>query len=190
MIAAKSGMPVFEYRYNHVGSFTLNDLLGGGISLIPKLIARMFGRYIGLDLFANKEWVCHGDELFLMFKPSFIPFTTVYTEGDKKVSAAIIGMWANFAKYSDPTPKMKDPPGDRWLPILPNTQLQASSKHLEITADGPTLKTDSEEYKKRADFWERVYQDHPPLMHFNESPTFKNTKLYKKIGTAKTKEEL
>jgi len=190
MIAAKSGMPVFEYRYNHVGSFTLYDLLGGGISLIPKMIARMFGRYVGLDLFANKEWVCHGDELFLMFKPSVIPFDTVYTEGDKKVSAAIIGMWANFAKYGDPTPKIKDPPGDRWLPILPNVQHQANSKHLEITADGPTLKTDSEEYKKRADFWERVYQDHPPLMHFKESPTFKNTKLYKKIDSAETKEEL
>ena len=66
------------------------------------------------------------------------------------------------------------------------------SKHLEITADGPTLKTDSAEYKKRADFWERVYKDHPPLLHWKESPTFKNTKLYNKkvVGDSKAKEEL
>ena len=40
------------------------------------------GRFVGLDLFSNKEWSCHADELFLMWKPSFIPFDTVYTGRD------------------------------------------------------------------------------------------------------------
>ena len=46
---------------------------------IAKLIARYVGRFIGLDLFSNKEWSCHADELFLMWKSPFIPFDTIYT---------------------------------------------------------------------------------------------------------------
>ena len=79
MMAAKSTLPVYEYRYHHVGSFTLNSLLGGGMGNVAKLIARYLGRFIGLDLFSNKEWTCHADELFLMWKASFLPFDTVYT---------------------------------------------------------------------------------------------------------------
>ena len=49
------------------------------MSNVAKLIARYLGRFIGLDLFSNTEWSCHADELFLMWKASFIPFETVYT---------------------------------------------------------------------------------------------------------------
>ena len=104
-----------------------------------------------------------------------------FTDEDKKVSAAMVRMWTDFAKHGDPTPQ-----GDKWLPVKPGED----PKHLEITAHGPTLKTDSAEYKKRADFWERVYRDHPPLLHWKKSPTFKNTKLYKKFGDSKAKDEL
>ena len=106
-----------------------------------------------------------------------------FTDEDKKVSADMVRMWTDFAKQGDPTPR-GDP---KWLPIkLPGKD----SKHLEITADGPTLKTDSAEYRKRADFWERVWVDHPQTLHWKKSPTFKNTKMYRKMSDATAKEEL
>ena len=137
IMAAKSTLPVYEYRYHHVGSFTMNDFLGWWMSSIAKLVIRYMGRSIGLDLFSNKEWSCHADELFLMWKASLIPFDTVYTDEDKKVSAARVRMWTDFAKHGDPTPQ-----GEKWLPV----KRGKDSPHMEITADGPTLKIDSAEY--------------------------------------------
>ena len=72
-----------------------------------------------------------------MWKASLIPFDTVYTDEDKKVSAARVRMWTDFAKHGDPTPQ-----GEKWLPV----KRGKDSPHLEITADGPTLKIDSAEY--------------------------------------------
>ena len=62
-----------------MGSFSVNSLFGGGMVNIAKLIARYVGRFIGLDVFSNKEWSCHADELLLMWKSPFIPFDTIYT---------------------------------------------------------------------------------------------------------------
>lgn len=189
IMAGKSDTPVFEYRYHYAGSFTMKNFLwplDEGLGTVAKFVVRNLGRYVGLDLFANEEWACHLDELFLMFKSSFIPFDTVYTDRDKKVSALMLQMWTNFARHGDPTPKGNNSPGDRWLPVGPDKH----PKHLEISDETPTLKTDSAEYKRRIDFWERVYQEHPPLLHFKKSPTFKNTKMYKTVGDEKAKEEL
>ena len=192
MMAEKSNTSVYEYRYHHVGSVTFTDFLRATLGTkdlvitAVKLLARTIGHFFGLDLFSNSEWVCHADELFIMWKPYRIPFDTVYTEDDKRVSAAIIQMWTNFAKHGDPTPQSEVSPGDLWIPIKDGK----GSKHLEITADGPRLKSDSVQYKKRGKFWERVYEEHPPLIHYKKSPTFKNTKLYRKMVEEKDKEEL
>ena len=104
-------------------------------------------------MFTNEEWVNHMDECFLMWKPHYLPFATVWTEDDRKVSAAIVQMWTDFATYGDPTPDKSLAPGDRWLPVKGGE----NSQHLEITADGPTLKFDSEEYKERVFFWDGVF---------------------------------
>ena len=80
-------------RYSHFGSFTLTDVVGGGLLVPLKIVARLFARAIGLDhLFANTDYANHGDEVFLMFK-SDIPYDTMYTEGDREVGAAMIRMW-------------------------------------------------------------------------------------------------
>ena len=87
------------FRYCHFGSFTLTDVVGGGLLVPLKIAARLFCRAVGLDhLFANTEFANHGDEVFLMFK-SDIPYDTVYTEGDRAVSAAMIKMWTREFKH-------------------------------------------------------------------------------------------
>ena len=142
------------------------------------MFSRIIGRYVGLDLFANTEWSNHGDEIFVMWKAGSFPLETAYTDADKKVGADMVEMWTKFAANGNP--------GDGWIPVKGGKD----SKHLEITADGPTLKSDSDWYKKRGDFWDRVYKEHPPTMRYKKSPTFKDTKMYKNLGEAKPKEEL
>ena len=133
-------------------------------------------------MFANKEWVNHGDECLLMWKPHYLPFATVWTEGDRKVTAALVQMWTDFATYGDPTPDKSPTLGDRWLPVKGG----ANSQHLEITADGPTLKFDSEEYKERMDFWEGVFcEETTCCVQLSEwaSPFLEGPNIYKNIGT-------
>ena len=192
MVAQKSNKPVYEYRYKHIGSVTFTSFMKATLSMkqlvitAVKGLTRLIGRLIGLDFFSNSEWVCHADELFVMWKAHRIPFDTVYTEEDKRVSDAMIQMWTNFARHGDPTPRAEVTPGDKWIPLKGGKE----SKHLDISADGPKVMSDSEQYIKRGTFWERVYEEHPPYIHFRKSPTFKNTKLYNKKLQVQYKEEL
>ncbi len=154
-----------------------------------------------MDLFGNTNYVNHGDELFLMFKPHMMPFESVFTDGDKAVSENLLAIWASFATDGDPnigkiifyesffprkitpTPFHADAKGrsniDRWVPISQN-----DPKHLEIATDGLKLKSDSEGYSNRMKFWEQVYKEFPPTVHYTKSKTFQNNKMYRKIRGA------
>ena len=77
-------------------------------------------------------------------------------------------------------------PGNKWVPVKGGKD----SKHLEITANGPTLKSDSDWYKKRGEFWDKVHEEFPPTLRYKKSPTFKDTKMYKKLDSATNKDEL
>ena len=79
----------------------------------------------------------------------------------------------SFAKHGDPTPEDKN-----WAVVGGGSD----SKHLEISADGPELKSDSEEYQRRGRFWDKVFEEHPPLLHYRQSPTFKNTRMHRRVG--------
>ena len=159
-------------RYSHFGSFTLTDVVGGGLLVPLKIVARLFARAVGFDhLFANTDFANHGDEVFLMFK-SDIPYDTMYTEGDRAVGAAMIRMWTSFAKHSDPTPE-----DNSWTPVEGGDD----SKHLDISAEGPELKSDSAEYRRRGRFWDKVYEEHPPLLQYKQSPTFKDTRMFRRV---------
>ena len=174
-LAAASSRPVYEYRYGHAASFTLTDVVGGGLLVPLKITAKLFGRALGIDVFPNTRFANHGDEVFLMWT-SAIPYDTVYTEGDRTVSAAMIGMWTAFAKHGDPTPEGLDAPGDDWAPV----EGGKDSKHLEITGDGLKLKSDSLEYRRRGRFWDKVFEEHPPLLQYRQSPSFQNPLMYSK----------
>jgi hypothetical protein len=93
-------------------------------------------------------------------------------------------------KQFQTVPSVKDSglEGDRWQPIKGDND----PKHLEIGTLGLKLNSDTEEYKKRGDFWEKVFKEHPLTYNNAKSKTLKNSKMYKKIkvdGDSK-KEEL
>ena len=74
-------------------------MVGGGLLVPLKIAARLICRAVGLEhLLPINKLANHGDEVFLMFK-SDIPYDTVYTEGDRAVSAAMIKMWTREFKH-------------------------------------------------------------------------------------------
>ena len=123
-----------------------------------------------------------------MFKSHKIPLETAYTPSDKAVREKILTMWTNFAKHGgDPTPKGASYPGDKWGPVRTGKY----SVHLEFTPEGDTkIGTDDEDYKKRLDLWQKVHKSCPPTMHYYDSKTFKDTKMYRKSSRPNDKTEL
>ena len=57
--------------------------------------------FYGVD--ASQLGVCHADELFYLFNPSYeVSVDLPYV--DMIVSYELLSYWTNFAKYGDPTP--------------------------------------------------------------------------------------
>ena len=104
-MALKTKQPIYIYEYTHPSSFSLLDLFFAGI---PKLIARMAGRYLGLDLFKQSLGVAHGDELMVMWNAKMLPIETRYTDEDKMAGDNLLKLWTNFAKFGNPTPNKED----------------------------------------------------------------------------------
>ena len=78
----------------------------------------------------------------------------------------------SFAKHGDPTPE-----DHSWMPV----ESGGDSKHLDISAEGLELRSDSAEYKRRGRFWEKVYEEHPPLLQYKQSPTFQDTRMFRRV---------
>jgi hypothetical protein len=91
-LTARPGPPVYHYLYrweqphehwpvpSHQGSLSVYDML----ALRPwQLAAKLLGLAIGLDPFPSRDGVCHGDEMFLMFKAHALPVSTVRSEADR-----------------------------------------------------------------------------------------------------------
>ena len=85
----------------------------------------------------------------------------------------LIISWNSFAQHGNPTPE-----DNAWAPVEGGND----SKHFDISADGPELKSDSAEYQRRGRFWDKVFEEHPPLLHYRQSPTFKNTRMHRRVG--------
>ena len=65
MTAHQDSPPVYQYIYNHQGYVSLYDI----IAKKPwQLYVKAAGLILGLPWFKSSDGVCHGDELFMMFK--------------------------------------------------------------------------------------------------------------------------
>ena len=65
MTAHQDSPPVYQYIYNHQGYVSLYDI----IAKKPwQLYLKAVGLILGLPWFRSSDGVCHGDELFMMFK--------------------------------------------------------------------------------------------------------------------------
>jgi carboxylesterase type B len=58
-------------------------------------------------LYTPEYGVCHGDELFMLFKANSLPLKTVYTAEDISTSENMLRMWTDFAKTGNPTPDLE-----------------------------------------------------------------------------------
>ena len=94
----------------------------------------------------------------------------------------LLTLWTNFAKYGgDPTPKESNSKV-KWGPVRTGQY----SVHLEFTPEGKVqMGTDDDDYKRRLDLWQRVWKSCPQAMHYYESKTFKESKMYKGSSTSK-----
>ncbi len=127
---------------------------------------------MNLDVFSGKYGVCHSDEVFLQFRAHILPIETVYTAEDRAVSAHLLGLWTNFAKFGDPTPDWEMAEvgaadlGVRWPRLAP---LGALKMHIntELTVAG-----DSPEREERHEYWSGVLRRFPPRMRLLRSPTW------------------
>merc|ERR1719232_2142096 len=81
MAEEDENVPIYQYIYNHQGYFSLYD----AITCKPwQLAVKGLAMLAGLTSFKSSEGVCHGDELFIMFKGQILP-DIARTEQDKRV---------------------------------------------------------------------------------------------------------
>ena len=73
-------------------------------------------------------------------------------EDDMKVSRTLISLWANFAKYGDPTPPLSLNNEIGW------TQSTSESFPLYANISGsiPTMVENSDDYNRRMNFWTQL----------------------------------
>ena len=65
MAAHQDSPPIYQYIYNHQGYYSLYDI----IAKKPwQLYLKAVGLILGLPWLKSSDGVCHGDELFMMFK--------------------------------------------------------------------------------------------------------------------------
>lgn len=163
MITAHNDAPaLYHYVYNHQGPLSLYDLL----ALSPwKTIVKLTSQFFGFDLFKSSAGVCHGDELFMMFKANALPISTLRSDDDKRVSQNLINMWTDFATHHNPTPNENS-----WTRFDPK-----DPKYLEIGSKCNTMKY-PDSHKKRMEEWGKIWEKIPPTMSYKASPTWKKEK--------------
>ena len=71
MAGQEDSPPIYQYIYNHQGYYSLYDI----IAKKPwQLYLKAVGLILGLPWLKSSDGVCHGDELFMMFKGEQRPF--------------------------------------------------------------------------------------------------------------------
>eukprot|EP00092_Neocalanus_flemingeri_P071935 GFUD01088443.1.p1 GENE.GFUD01088443.1~~GFUD01088443.1.p1 ORF type:complete len:306 (-),score=76.68 GFUD01088443.1:461-1378(-) len=155
----KDAPPLYHYVYNHQGTLSLYDLIA-----LPlwKTFLRLTSLVLGFDYFRSSTGVCHYDELFLMFKANILPFSTIKSNDDKKVSENLIKMWTDFATHHNPTPK-----DNSWTKFDPE-----APKYLEIGSKSNTMMY-PESHKKRMEEWKEIWEAVPPTMRYKASDSWK-----------------
>jgi len=157
MAEEDENVPIYQYIYNHQGFFSLYD----AITCKPwQLAVKGLAMLAGLSSFKSSEGVCHGDELFIMFKGQILP-DIARTEQDKRVRKTLIDMWTNFATNHQPT---KD---GSW------TRFDANNpQYLEIGSERDTMMYPSDHKARMEDFAE-MYEAVPCTMRYEKSKTWK-----------------
>ncbi len=152
---------------------------------------QILGRYVGLDLFSNRDHAGHGDELFLMFTSSVIPMDGVFSDEDKIASEKLWTLWTDFVKTKNPTPESKLSELEvQWLPVTKTALAQGASwPRLDINAKSLEMKPVDQSVLK---FWTtQIWNVASPMLNAWQDPDRKNHKPYLPQRSSKSsKDEL
>ncbi|TMW44054.1 hypothetical protein DOY81_010861 [Sarcophaga bullata] len=130
--------PVYFYRFEYVGD------------------RNMYKRIFQMN---KLEGACHGDELFYLFQMQ--GDEAEVSERDQKIVKQLSNMWANFAKFANPTPKEQtcNMVGCEWLPVKyqpPKETDKFVLDYLAINNKGCEMKTNPD--IERMEFWQNIYK--------------------------------
>ncbi|XP_065369326.1 acetylcholinesterase-like [Calliphora vicina] len=130
--------PLYFYRFEYVGD------------------RNMFKRMFQMHKLAG---ACHGDELFYLFQMADDDMPV--SDRDQKLIKQFCNLWANFAKYENPTPQ--DQPrliNCDWLPVKRTQEAEFSLDYLAIDNSGCQMKTNPDQ--ERMEFWQNIYKLYTP----------------------------
>uniref|UniRef100_A0A1I8PVQ4 Carboxylesterase type B domain-containing protein n=1 Tax=Stomoxys calcitrans TaxID=35570 RepID=A0A1I8PVQ4_STOCA len=129
--------PVYFYQFDYVGGRNLYKVM------------------LQLDKLRGAS---HGDELFYLFQMA--GNNDMGSAEDQRITKQLSYLWANFAKYSNPTPsnlEMDASISCKWQPVRkpPSEQEPFILDYLSIENSGCHMKTNPD--KERIEFWRNIY---------------------------------
>lgn len=101
---------------------------------------------------------CHADDVFYLF--GGILADKVQLDDDSrelKIRRTMCKLWANFAKYLDPTPDHDNPLPFKWTPVQPQA-VGAKQFDFDYLVFNDEMKMARNLNKDRMDFWRKVYR--------------------------------
>jgi len=148
-------VPTYRYMYSHVGSITTVDLfLLNPFIFLGKLAIEYF---TGWKVADSGMGTCHADELFVMFQPHKLPFSTLLSAKDVLASERLLKYLVNFISSGDPNQGYSIESA-HWEPATKGFSSDTSYEYFEIDGDepNPEMKYDHE-MKVRAEFWSNIH---------------------------------
>ncbi|XP_065091097.1 esterase B1-like isoform X1 [Ochlerotatus camptorhynchus] len=130
-------VPHYHYRFTYDGRF----------SLTKKLFKQ-----------AHVKGACHGDDVFYIFSPPYLPKLPEESE-ECFIRRTFVKMWTNFAKHGEPTPDHDTRLNIKWKPVekINNGSSPFKLDCLEIDVN-PRMIEDP--YPERMQFWRRLLRTH------------------------------
>ncbi|XP_053962251.1 esterase E4-like [Anastrepha ludens] len=129
--------PLYAYRFNYTGG------------------RDFFKRSFKLE---HLDGACHGDELNYLFQ-YFEDDMSTFSESDAQTTKRLSAMWANFARYGNPTPKNSDIAkelGIAWTPV--KRPMESDDWKLDYLSIDRKCSMQQDPDNDRIQFWQNVYK--------------------------------
>ena len=100
----------------------------------------------------------HADDVFYLFGGELVDKIRIEEDSREwKMRKTMCKMWANFAKFHDPTPEHNNPLPFKWSPVE-NVNHNATGINLDFLVISDDMKMIRNLNQDRTDFWRRVYR--------------------------------
>ncbi|XP_055537566.1 esterase B1-like [Wyeomyia smithii] len=133
-------VPHYHYRFTFDGRFSFAK--------------RLFNQI-------QAKGACHGDDVFYIFSPVFLP-TLQASSAECQVRNAFVKLWSNFAKFGDPTPNDSTAEDSERLGVKWNPIAKISKQSEEFNLDCLEIDTNPRmirnPYPERIKLWRELLQ--------------------------------